>query len=100
MELANGGKLNWARPAIDVSMWGNAQAVDFQVKEWMDLATQSNQKINYLRINFELTNSKFEEMTNSSASCFNYYKKVFQKEFQNNTVVKRNLVDFLDGAGI
>ena len=100
LQLTNAGKLKWAQPAIDISMWGNAQAVDFQTNEWLDFGTQGKRKINYLRINFDLLESNFSDMTNASQPFRDYYLQNFEKQFLDNRLIRSQLAEFLEQSGI
>ncbi len=96
--LKEGGKLDWAIPAIEIAMWGNAQAVDYQISEWLRFS-EGKQARNYLRINFRLDNEELSEMDNSSPQIREKWKSVFQKQFHDNLKLKSQLYGFLNASG-
>jgi patatin-like phospholipase/acyl hydrolase len=100
MGLMNGGKLDWARPAIDISMWGNAQAVDFQVNEWLQFGAGAGAKPHYLRINFDIEEEKSADMSNASPEVREELWRIFKKQFSHDPKIKSKTIDFLKLAGL
>lgn len=92
-----GGKLGWVNSIVDISMWGNSQAVDIHVSEVLKFSGKKNQ---YLRINAKIIDKKFSDMANCSDEAMNHYISRFKEDFVDNPVIQSALDQWLLDSGI
>ncbi len=83
------GLMKWAAPVIKIMMNGVSQTVDYQARELLN-------PDNYLRINFKLTNRKYDDMADARKEALDYWAQEAYKQFINNPRENRKLYDFLD----
>ena len=93
----SGGRLNWIAPIIDISMWGNSQAVDIHVSEVLKFTGKKSQ---YLRINPKITNKKFSDMAISTEEAMTHYADRFKEDYLNDQNVQSALDQWLLDSGI
>lgn len=86
------GKLQWISPLIDVMMYGNSQAIDYQINELLP-------KGNYLRIQFSI-DAKFSDMADSSPEATLHWKQRVNEEFLSNQLKLDELKYFIEKAGL
>ena len=80
-----GGALAYAKKAIDISMFGNLQLVDYNLNQ---LRTRENPNVlnfefNYLRLSPDITDHRYGDLDSVSTDSFAYYRKVVAAYFQN-----------------
>ncbi len=78
-----GGALAYAKKAVDISMFGNLQLVDYNLKQ---LRTQNNPNIlnfefNYFRLSPEIKDPRFSELDSISSDAFIYYRDLVEEYF-------------------
>ncbi len=95
---SNWGKLKWIKPSIDIMMWGNNQAVDYQVKEGMNFP--NNSSINYLRIDVNIEDERFADMANSDSETLEYLQSRVKSDYLNNATLQNELSKFIQDAGL
>jgi patatin-like phospholipase/acyl hydrolase len=88
----NGGELNWVKPVIDLSMWGNSQAVDEHMTRLFLLGSR---KKHYLRINVRILEERFADMAISSREAMDYYTERAAIDYLNNAEVQAELDQWL-----
>jgi len=92
------GKLKWIQPIVDIMMWGNNQAVDYQIKEGLNF--EDGTKINYLRIDINIDDKRFSDMANSDQATLDYLQQKVKDEYLFNPSLQEDLTVFLQNAHI
>jgi patatin-like phospholipase/acyl hydrolase len=92
-----GGELHWAVPAIDISMWGNSQAVDEHTKR---LFLFPGGKKHYLRLNVRILEEEFADLANSTSAAMKHYTERFNEDYVQNAELQRDLDQWLVDSGI
>ncbi len=93
----NGGQWNWVKPMIDISMWGNSQAVNEHMDRLLLLPTG---KKHYLRLNVRILNEKFADMAVSSVDAMNHYSERFVEDYMRKPEVQADLDQWLVDSGM
>ena len=92
------GKLKWIKPSIDIMMWGNNQAIDYQAKEGMSFP--DNSSINYLRIDVNIEDERFADMANSDGETIEYLQSRVKSDYLNNATLQNELSKFIQDTGL
>lgn len=95
---AKWGKLKWIKPSIDIMMWGNNQAVDYQAKEVLNFP--NGKKINYLRLDVNIEDERFTDMANSDSETLEYLQNRVKTDYLNNASLQNELSQFIQDAGL
>ncbi|MBT1687159.1 patatin-like phospholipase domain-containing protein [Dawidia soli] len=88
----SGGQIAWIRPIIDISMWGNSQAVDEHMER---LFLLQSGKRHYLRLNVDIPDEEYADMAISSKEAMDYYTERFKIDYLNNPDVQAQLDQWL-----
>lgn len=91
------GKLGWLRPILDISLWGNSQAVDMHMKR---LFRMKSGKKHYLRLNVDIKEKEFADMAVSRKEAMWHYTNQFFADYVNNPLVQAEVDDWLRDSGI
>lgn len=93
---ANWGKMKWIKPSIDIMMWGNNQAVDYQVNEGLKFPVTGN--TNYLRLDVNIEDERFADMANSDEETLEYLQERVKVDYLNNATLQNELSKFIQDA--
>lgn len=92
VKTVNWGKMQWARPLIELMMWSGNQAVVAQAREAL-LLNENKEDVDLtnhlLRINVSL--DKPIDMADSSLSAINYLYDTFNSQVKNNPAIIKEL---------
>jgi len=87
------GELDWAKPITDVMMQGVNQATSYEDKELLE-------DHQYLRIGLEIDDENHANMADSSQETMNYLMNETSNQILGNSVLMKQLDDFILKAGL
>lgn len=93
---ASYGKLNWIKLITDIMMWGNSQAIDYNLTE--SLKFNSSSKLNYLRVNVEIKEKRYNDMANYDPKCIEHYLECVENDFTYNAAMQNSIDTFISDA--
>lgn len=85
------------KPLIDITMWGNSQAVDEHMERLFLLNDSRN---HYLRLNVRILNEEFSDMAISTDGATNHYEDRFKIDYLENAEVQATLDKWLVDSGV
>lgn len=90
------GKLQWARPVIDLMMQASSKLVDNQANGLLKYTESEN----YLRANINIKDEKFSDMSNSDSSVIEYLEEEVNSQLLNSNSFSIELNQFIINAGL